>query len=224
MEREYGGVVFTDFGPDLAEQQLDDLESLAHVRLPADYRQFLRTVNGGRPRPSGFRLHGDDDAIRNYLQQLRDELKALDSWRDLTEIQRLTETLQFYENVKVPSRVAQLFSVGTGAYDSLESVVANTEAAQLYVPFKLLPVGLDGDDNGICVCCEPQWFGHVFVLPLPTAPGELREAEELRDGFAAVSFESFVRGLFPARLIVRPGYTPPQRYLDSLGVPEKYSE
>jgi hypothetical protein len=221
---EFCGVTFTDRGPSVTERRLGDLEALAGVPLPAAYREFLCTVNGGRPYPSGFKLSGDDQTHEEYLQQLRDEIDELRRSRNLREIEKRTEWLRFEENVSVPRRVNQLFSIGTGESNALESVLQKTRDEKLDAPFTTVPIGMANADQIISICFEPEYNGHVVVLSDPVGPDELLEIEDFGAGILAESFEHFLRHLFPARLAIKEGYDPPAQLLMSLGVAENFSE
>jgi ankyrin repeat protein len=57
-------VKIIDSSGGLDEQTIGALESRLQVRLPGEYRAFLKRFNGGRPRPARFRVRdegGDDD-------------------------------------------------------------------------------------------------------------------------------------------------------------------
>jgi cell wall assembly regulator SMI1 len=48
-------------GP-LSEERLREFEENLGVRLPTEYRQFLKEHNGGRPKPGGFWIERHTDA------------------------------------------------------------------------------------------------------------------------------------------------------------------
>jgi hypothetical protein len=51
-----GTQILDELGP-LAEAELNAAEQALGVRLPADYRRFMRSHNGGRPDPDSFDIH-----------------------------------------------------------------------------------------------------------------------------------------------------------------------
>lgn len=46
---------FTDTGPELQAQDIEEVERILGAELPQDYKQFLLATNGGRPHPSSFK-------------------------------------------------------------------------------------------------------------------------------------------------------------------------
>jgi SMI1-KNR4 cell-wall len=49
---------FSEQGPPLTEEDVIEVERTIGVPLPSDYREFLRTYNGGRPEPCDFPIEG----------------------------------------------------------------------------------------------------------------------------------------------------------------------
>jgi hypothetical protein len=71
-------VTFTgSFGP-VSAQQLAALEKTLSVKLPAAYKKFLRTTNGGMPNPDCFTVPDHGDALCGVLFGIRDERRAAD--------------------------------------------------------------------------------------------------------------------------------------------------
>ena len=55
---------FWDVGPLLTEQQLVDTELRIGLKVPEQYRCFLREQNGGKPEPDGFWIYERDQRTR----------------------------------------------------------------------------------------------------------------------------------------------------------------
>jgi hypothetical protein len=63
-------VKFHDAGPTLSAEALAAFEEEHEIELPADYRAFLLTQNGGRPTPDRFKVKGDGGALTVYIECL----------------------------------------------------------------------------------------------------------------------------------------------------------
>lgn len=60
-------------GPRISEAIVEEFEMVANVELPADYRLFLLTINGGAPSLDTFRISGNRKSLLQYLFHLGDE-------------------------------------------------------------------------------------------------------------------------------------------------------
>lgn len=60
------------FGP-VSAQAVADFERRIGVKLPAEYKQFLRVTNGGEPEPKVFTVPGCGDALAAILYGIQDE-------------------------------------------------------------------------------------------------------------------------------------------------------
>lgn len=224
MNKEYFGVQFSNTGPEVELDQIRSIESQVGSPLPDSYRDFLMTVNGGSPRPSAFILPIDETIGKEYILQLKDELSVLHHYKDRNERSELIERLRFEENVSIPRRVSELFSIGTEKYDSLERVALNVEHHRLLRPFRTIVIGMDSDDLAICICVEETLYGSVVMLSPPEPLEEGLEHKDLTEGMIAPSFEEFIQGLFPARISVKEGYVVPEKFLNPIDVINNYSE
>jgi SMI1 / KNR4 family (SUKH-1) len=65
------------FAP-VTEQRIAACENGLGVRLPADYKHFLRTVNGGVPTPNCFSVPDRGDALVDFLYGIGQERTAAD--------------------------------------------------------------------------------------------------------------------------------------------------
>lgn len=54
--------------PRPSSAQIDSFEHKLKIKLPTDYREFLRTQNGGRPHPSVMQILGDDSRTTTVAQ------------------------------------------------------------------------------------------------------------------------------------------------------------
>lgn len=56
------------------EQSVEKFEELIGFPLPADYRSFLLTTNGGhKPKPEGFKTETGESSMLSYLYPVSDE-------------------------------------------------------------------------------------------------------------------------------------------------------
>jgi hypothetical protein len=60
------------FGP-VSAQKIAAFERRFGIKLPADYKQFLRTTNGGIPDPNCFNVPDRGEALADYLYGVREE-------------------------------------------------------------------------------------------------------------------------------------------------------
>jgi hypothetical protein len=60
------------FGP-VSARKVTTFERRFGINLPADYKQFLRSTNGGIPAPNCFRVPDRGDALAGWLYGIRDE-------------------------------------------------------------------------------------------------------------------------------------------------------
>src|SRR5689334_22640357 len=60
------------FGP-VSAQTVAALERRCGIKLPADYKQLLRAINGGVPEPNGFTVPGCGDALAEFLYGIQAE-------------------------------------------------------------------------------------------------------------------------------------------------------
>jgi hypothetical protein len=54
-------IAWTNSGPQLHELHLQSFEADKNVQLPAEYREFLLSHNGGEPKPHWFILHTTEE-------------------------------------------------------------------------------------------------------------------------------------------------------------------
>ncbi|WP_313825544.1 SMI1/KNR4 family protein [Leclercia sp.] len=52
----------------ISEQELTNLENQLGIKLPNDYRGFLKTYNGGYPQPDGFDFADDGSSVDRFLE------------------------------------------------------------------------------------------------------------------------------------------------------------
>ncbi len=60
------------FGP-VSAQRIAAFERRLNIQLPADYKRFLRTTNGGIPKPNHFLVPDRGGALADFLYGLRTE-------------------------------------------------------------------------------------------------------------------------------------------------------
>ena len=65
------------FGP-VSAQKVSALEKRLGVRLPTDYKKFLRTTNGGCPEPNCFKVPDRGLALVGILYGIRDQRTSCD--------------------------------------------------------------------------------------------------------------------------------------------------
>jgi cell wall assembly regulator SMI1 len=72
-------VEFTKTTGPLTEQELAEFENSLPVVLPSDYRRFLQTYDGGRPKPRAFSFYEDDNgsSIHSFYGIKQDEYRDI---------------------------------------------------------------------------------------------------------------------------------------------------
>ena len=71
-------------GPSLSDLDIPRAESRLGVRLPAQYKDFLRRNNGGRPVPDGF-PDGTNESTLNYFFAINHDSDVLDLCENVEE-------------------------------------------------------------------------------------------------------------------------------------------
>lgn len=57
-------------GKPATDEQLAEFEKIEGIKLPPDYRAFLKTYNGGRPIPDAFRFGDQPGSLLNSFFEL----------------------------------------------------------------------------------------------------------------------------------------------------------
>ena len=131
------------------ERRITAFEKHIGHELPAAYRAFLLTANGGRPVPDAFTLttdHGSEEDIVMCFFPLRELSLGTVEVGDLNEL-----------------RTWPLHC----AWDDLQADLANLHETKLEPP--LLPIGTDGSSNYFCVVLGGERAGAVVFLNHETA-------------------------------------------------------
>jgi cell wall assembly regulator SMI1 len=153
-------------GPTDTEQVTAFEKHIGHT-LPAAYREFLLTHNGGRPVPDAFTLRMDREPEEDIMMcffPLRD--------LSLGEV----EVRAMHELRTWPPRCA---------WDDLQNDLGNVYETELDPP--LLPIGTDGSSNYISLVLRGERAGEVVFLDRETA----------EDWPLAPSFPAFLESLRP---------------------------
>lgn len=66
-------VKFTNNSGPASAQRIAAFEKKFKLKLPADYKKFLRSTNGGVPEPNCFTVPGGGDALADFLYGIRHE-------------------------------------------------------------------------------------------------------------------------------------------------------
>src|SRR5438045_2278196 len=63
-------ITFRKSPPAVGPDEVSQLEQQLGITLPADYREFLLTTNGGRPKPNVFPIQENSSGDRGIIHQL----------------------------------------------------------------------------------------------------------------------------------------------------------
>ena len=133
--------------------QIVAFEKLVGAELPADYQQFLKEHNGGRPQPDAFEFDGgEEDAVECFFP-LRD--LASDESLELTDADWLDWPLQ---------RAWETFQ--TNLQEDCAECDLDNQGFQLD---RLLPIGTDGCGNSLCLVLDGDDLGCVVFFDHETA-------------------------------------------------------
>jgi hypothetical protein len=198
-EGEYRGIRFTDTGPLLQLRHIEALETLYDIHLPDAYRAFLLEVNGGCPRPSGYKLLSEPEpamAIGSVDPAINADYPAF--------------LMEFLKNSYVPQRIERFLGIRTEGATSLDQQLSFQKVTSRPDQGSLMTIAFDTSNRRFYMSLCPEFYEHIYVVT--ELDGLLDEAwaplSELNDHLVARSFDELLRRIFPARVLLREGYTP----------------
>ncbi|HBJ34415.1 MAG TPA: hypothetical protein DDZ51_06550 [Planctomycetaceae bacterium] len=210
-DKRIGHVLFTGNDPPVSASELNELEEQYGIRLPVDYKDFIVSINGGSPRPSGFCMLDESPGqlgagTASLVEVLENELDASDS---TSRRQELKEDINFLKNSYIPQRVDRLYgfySIPPSLHWRFELMVGSPGEWTL----RLLPIGEDSDGTPILMSLNENDFGSIYCMAIDgSEPSESSGLKQFRVGR---SFSDFIQRLFPARILYAAGMTPPPRH------------
>jgi hypothetical protein len=221
----YSGLSFRSPGPIVTVGRLKEIETKHKVAFPEDFVDFLLHVNGGVPRPSGFRFlderppspgQGNDDTVRWLCDQLRRCTVP-------EECEHFQREIEFLRNSYVPKRVSMLFQL-EGHDNSIDWYLSQWTLVGSGKRFWFVPVGMDSSNCLLMLCVTPPVAGAVYAgvqgLAVLGDENVLDDdtATDIQGNEIGWSFSDFLQRLFPARVLHSAGYLPPAqvRYIHRL--------
>lgn len=201
---EFQGIKLRSCGGGNDAATLDAFFAKRKIAVPADYRQFLLQVNGGKPSPAGFRYPGfgsvadwpeRQQAI--YLQTPSPEERALtEAIYDIAAYVRDTPTIESFCKLK-------------GGDESLSTMLSGLKPTTKPDVSSLIPIAMTSD-------YVPLWMSLAEIAPgsiyahsedFFLAPGTPADPlSEFSDLLVAPSFSELLAGLHPPEQVVKPGF------------------
>jgi len=206
-----GHVLFTDNDPPVNESELNEVEKQHRIRLPVDYKDFIVSINGGSPQPSGFCMLDESPGqlgagSGSLVAMLETELGVSEN---TSRIQELKEDINFLKNSYIPQRVERLYglhSIPPSLQWRIQLMVDSPDDWTL----RLLPIGEDSNGTPILMSLNQPDFGAIYCMSLDGS--EPSETSELKQFRVARSFSEFIQQLFPANVLYATGMTPSPRH------------
>jgi cell wall assembly regulator SMI1 len=126
-------------------EQIAALESQIGATLPEDYKEFLRTHNGGRPTPDGFLFTNEFD---------QEELDTVHCFFPVRDLDCSTTVDMTFDGL--PDWPVQC------AWEDLQNDLKNLYRTELENP--ILPIGTDGSSNYIAIVLNGQQSGSIVFF------------------------------------------------------------
>jgi cell wall assembly regulator SMI1 len=174
MALSQSAVTFVSFGPGATEQEIVQMEKKLGTSLPADYREFLRTSNGGKPKSP------DSPDVAFPI-----------TWNGQEWAYHFKDTV-----------LRHLGTASRGVPQTLQWIYSDQVLAQIrqYMPLDTIPIGEDWGGNPLLIGITGPNRGKVFYWASEFAPSEDGVLPNYGNvGLVANSFTEFLAKLYPLK-------------------------
>jgi len=215
----FQGIEFRGSKPLPTSEQIQATEKAIGMPFPPDYRDFLATVNGGRPKPSGYKLpHEVED--HSWPEVGVVDASGIMPRPNKEQIAMLQAAEEVSAYTRMPLQIDIFFYIGRGS-DSIKSMSVGQKLTDQANASSLLAIAFSSLELPIYMSVSTACPGAVFEFDddINFTPGpDITLLKDIQNQRIASSFSDFLQGLFDAKPIFKPGFIPTALQRQMLGI------
>ena len=206
----YQGVLFRGYKPAATLAAIQSVEKTIGLPFPEDYREFLQRVNGGKPKPGGYK-HPRWEQDLNWPEPPQVDGVGMFPRPNEQQLIALRAIAEVHANTKTPPHIDRFYHVGRGSESLQATLVGQQPISEKADVSSLVAVAFSSLACPIYMSLSKSDYGAIFQFDeeFDFDPGpETTRLQDIQDLRIASSFNDLLLKLFDPKPILKPGFTP----------------